>query len=246
MMAYIYNDGGRADAGFKGQAGDCGARAMAIALDLTYKLAYDELAQANKDAGYAKSARNGIHKDVFSKVLEAQGWVWHPAPKFTGRKAYASDMPEGTVIVRMAKHYACVIDGVPHDTFDCSHKMVYGYWAKPSDKTRFNHDEWEQLVTKVPGLHIDTNTMDVGTCYSVMFNGTAISVHTNLLQVNTWVEYHNLLGLNLLEQKVKDCHGAVQRMLHEPASAKYWSVFASFYVAMYCAKLDEVQVGEVA
>lgn len=241
-MAYIYNDGGRADAGFKGQAGDCGARAMAIALDLTYKLAYDELAQANKDAGYAKSARNGIHKDVFSKVLKIQGWVWHPAPKFTGRKAYASDMPEGTVIVRMAKHYACVIDGVPHDTFDCSHKMVYGYWAKPSDKTRFNHDEWDALVTKVPGLHIDTNDC----VYGVMFNNRCISAHNNLLGVNTWIEYHNLLGLNLLERKVKDCHGAVERNLHEPGKAKYWSVFASFYVALYAAKIDEVKVGDAA
>ena len=129
-MAYVYNDGGRADAGYKGTAGDCGARAMAIALGLPYKQVYAELAQANKDMGYAKSARNGIMKDVYDMVLNRHGWVWHTAPKFDGRKARCSDMPSGTVIARQARHFVAVTDGVPQDIWDCTHKMVYGYWAK--------------------------------------------------------------------------------------------------------------------
>ena len=36
-MNYKHNDGGRKAAGYKGVAGDCGARAMAIALQLDYK-----------------------------------------------------------------------------------------------------------------------------------------------------------------------------------------------------------------
>jgi len=129
-MFYKYNDGGRSAAGFKGMAGDCGARAMAIALGLDYKSVYKELAQANADKGYAKSARNGIYKDVFSDVLKRYGWVWFKAPQFVGRKARCSDMPEGVVIAKLAHHFVAVIDGVAHDTWDCTNKMVYGYWAK--------------------------------------------------------------------------------------------------------------------
>ena len=129
-MTYIFNDGGRAAAGLKGTAGDCGARAMAIALGLDYKAAYKELAQANKDMGFAKSARNGIMKNVYDMVLKRHGWVWHSAPKFDGRKARCSDMPTGTVIARQSHHFVAVIDAQPHDIFDCTRKMIYGYWAK--------------------------------------------------------------------------------------------------------------------
>jgi hypothetical protein len=127
---YIYNDGGRSAAGYKGVAGDCGARAMAIALGLDYKAVYKELARANSDNGRAKSARNGIYKDVYSDVLARHGWVWHKAPQFDGRKARCSDMPAGVVIAKQAHHFVAVIDGVANDVWDCTHRMVYGYWAK--------------------------------------------------------------------------------------------------------------------
>jgi hypothetical protein len=39
-------------------------------------------------------------------------------------------MPTGTVIARQASHYVAVINGLAQDTWDCSQKMVYGYWAK--------------------------------------------------------------------------------------------------------------------
>ena len=246
-MAYVYNDGGRADAGYKGSAGDCGARAMAIALDLYYKQAYDVLADANKEAGRPRSARNGINKDVYSKVLERNGWVWHSAPKFVGRKAYASDMPQGTVIARMAGHYACIIDGVPHDTFDCSHKMVYGFWAKPSDKTQFNFDAWSDLLSLSPGLSLDTVESELGVIYAVKFQGHRINVDTDLLSVNTWVEYHNHLSLNLLEQKIKESQAATLRNLDSPSTASFWSAVTCFYVGMHGRKLQRNRrKGEVA
>lgn len=245
-MAYVYNDGGRTDAGYKGTAGDCGARAMAIALDLYYQAAYDELAQANKDAGGAKSARNGIMKDVYSKVLERHGWVWHPAPKFVGRKAYASDMPEGTVIARMAGHFVCIIDGVVQDTFDCSHKMVYGFWAKPSDKTQLNFDAWSDLLSLSPGLSLNTSDTDQGVVYSVVYQGKHISVHTDLINLNSWVEYHSYLGVNILKQKVIECQGATLRHLDSPDAAEYWSVMTTFYVGMRNRKVRQANVGEVA
>lgn len=129
-MEYKLNDGGRQAAGFKGTAGDCGARAMAIALNLDYKAVYKELSQANCDNGRSRSARNGIMKDIYTVVLKRYGWVWHKAPQFIGRKARCSDMPKGSVIAKQAHHLVAVIDGVANDTWDCTHKMVYGYWAK--------------------------------------------------------------------------------------------------------------------
>ena len=129
-MNFIFNDGGRKEAGYKGSAGDCAARAMSIALNIPYKTAYSELAKANKDHGKAKSARNGISKDIYSDVLKLHGWFWNPSPKFIGRKAKCKDMPIGTVIARQAGHYVTVVNGIPQDTWDSSEKMVYGFWAK--------------------------------------------------------------------------------------------------------------------
>ena len=128
-MKYQYNDGGRKAAGFKGVTGDCGARAMTIALGLDYAEVYKELAQANADNGRAKSARNGVMKDVYTEVLKRYGWVWMQAPKFDGRKARCNDLT-GVVIAKQARHFVAVIDGVANDIWDCTHKMVYGYWAK--------------------------------------------------------------------------------------------------------------------
>ena len=125
---FTFNDGGRADTGRKGSAGDCGVRAMSIALGPDYDACYKELAQANKDAGGKKSARNGLKKTVYEKVLNKHGGFWKAAPKFDGRKARAADT-EGVCIARMAGHYCAVIEGVPHDTFDSSKKMVYGVWV---------------------------------------------------------------------------------------------------------------------
>ena len=129
MANFIYNDGGRSLAGYKGTAGDCGARALAIALDVNYRESYGILSEANKDFGFAKSARNGIHKEVYESVLNQLGWYWVSAPKIDGRKARCSDL-KGRVIARQAGHYVAVIDGVPNDIWDCSNRMVYGYWSK--------------------------------------------------------------------------------------------------------------------
>ena len=127
----IYNDGGKSSTGRKGTSGDCGVRAMAIALGLDYDCCYKVLAQANKNAGNKKSARNGLQKSIYDKVLKEHGWVWKSAPKFNGRKAYFSDMPKDkTVIARMAKHFVAVIDQEIYDIWDSSHKMVYGYWEE--------------------------------------------------------------------------------------------------------------------
>ena len=65
---FTYNDGGREAAGYKGKAGDCVCRAIAIAADLPYQQVYDRLAEGNatqrassRTAKRSRSARNGIY-----------------------------------------------------------------------------------------------------------------------------------------------------------------------------------------
>lgn len=128
-MKFVYSDGGRKAAGFKGDAGDCAVRAMAIALGIPYEVAYERLSIANWESVGKRSARNGIYKADFDRVIKDWGWQWFPAPVFDGRKARCSDMV-GTVIAQQARHYVAVINGVPHDKWDCNHKMVYGYWKE--------------------------------------------------------------------------------------------------------------------
>jgi hypothetical protein len=128
-MSYIYCDGGRSQH-FKGTASDCAARAMAIALDLDYMDCYRELAEQNQKSTGKRSARGGIYRKDLDAILRNHGWEWRVAPQFEGRKARASDMPTGPVVARMARHFAAIIDGVPHDIFDSSDKMIYGYWIK--------------------------------------------------------------------------------------------------------------------
>ena len=46
-MEFNFNDGGRAEAGYKATTGDCVTRAVAIAAELPYKEVYDRLAEGN-------------------------------------------------------------------------------------------------------------------------------------------------------------------------------------------------------
>lgn len=135
-MKWVFNDGGREEAGFKGEAEDCVCRAIAIAAERPYKEVYDELAAANKESGGKKSARNGIPKKVIRKYLTDRGWTWTPTMKIgQGCKVHLTpeELPSGRIICSVSKHLCAVLDGVLHDTHDCSRegkRCVYGYYAR--------------------------------------------------------------------------------------------------------------------
>lgn len=142
MTEFIYNDGGRADAGFKGVAGDCCCRAFAIATQKPYKEVYDLINAIGKEnetkknrKGSGKStARNGVYKSDAKKVAEALGMEWVPTMSIgQGCKTHlkAEELPKGRIVCNVSRHYVAVIDGVINDTFDCSRggsRCVYGYW----------------------------------------------------------------------------------------------------------------------
>lgn len=149
-MKLVYNDGGRALAGFKGQARDCVCRSIAIATGLSYKQVYDDLNRLAKKERWVKggsSSRDGVHRVTYDKYLKLLGWKWHPCMGVgTGCKVHLheGELPMGRLIVKVSRHMTCVVDGVIHDTLDpqrhgviCEdgvsrpwRRCVYGYYYK--------------------------------------------------------------------------------------------------------------------
>lgn len=147
---FIYDDGGRADAGFKGTTGDCVTRAIAIAADLPYREVYEALgsgalgdrtimakyelrygAQARRHA----SPRDGVSRRVYDTYLKSLNWWWTPTMHIgSGTTVHLrpDELPGGRAICRLSKHLCAVIDGEVHDTHDPSRdgtRAVYGYWT---------------------------------------------------------------------------------------------------------------------
>lgn len=147
-MRWIRDDGGRADAGFKGTANDCVCRAIAIATGKPYREVYDELnwlgksertglkRTGNKWNGRRSSARTGVYKATIRRYMAALGWTWHPTMAIgQGTKVHLKDgeIPMGRLVVSVSRHSVAVIDGVIHDLGDPSRdgtRCVYGYWSK--------------------------------------------------------------------------------------------------------------------
>lgn len=146
---FVYNDGGRSEAGFKGTTGDCVTRAISIATERDYSTVYKELTAYNEEYSQNRrnrvaksivkkgvSPRNGVHKPIIREYLTKQGWEWHPTMLVgQGCKVHliASELPAGRLIVNVSRHTVAVIDGVVHDTYDCTRegkRCVYGYYTK--------------------------------------------------------------------------------------------------------------------
>lgn len=139
---FQFNDGGRADAGFKGFTNDCVARAIAIASGESYLNVYNAInslannERMRKGQKNQSSARNGVYKDTTHEAMKLFGFEWHPTMTIgSGCTTHlrADELPSGNIIVKVSRHVAAVIDGVIHDTFDPSRngkRCVYGYWSK--------------------------------------------------------------------------------------------------------------------
>lgn len=141
MSEWVFDDGGRTQAGFKGFADDCVVRAICIASGSDYRWVYDEMSGRMKDMGRVGrkgSARNGVTKKVYKPFIEDElGFLWTPTMRIgqgTTVHLLKAELPEGRLIVRASRHLVAVIDGVIHDTHDPSRegtRCVYGYWTYP-------------------------------------------------------------------------------------------------------------------
>ena len=133
-MRFVYDDGGRGAAGFKGHAGDCVARAIAIASGRAYADIYSALssrAGAERKSRGA-SARNGIHtkRKWFKDYMAALGFAWTPTMRI-GRGCTThlvkGELHTGRLVVSVSRHYTAVVDGVVHDTHDPQREETWHY-----------------------------------------------------------------------------------------------------------------------
>ncbi len=151
-VGFVEDDGGRAAAGFHGEAGDCVVRAIAIATQRPYREVYEAVGAAvratppTKRRKEKRSARDGVYKTTYHNFLLERGWRWTATMGIgTGCKVHlcAAELPAGRLICAVSKHLVAVIDGVIHDTYDprriswgpdlrkqTATRCVYGYYSK--------------------------------------------------------------------------------------------------------------------
>jgi hypothetical protein len=142
MKTFKYNDGGRKDAGYKGDAGDCVVRSIAIVTGKPYKEVYDalnilaETERTGKKKKTKSNSRTGVFRVTYEKYLKSLGYTWIPTMGIgTGCRVHvrSDELPKGRLILRVSEHITTMIDGVIHDTYDCSRngtRCVYGYFIK--------------------------------------------------------------------------------------------------------------------
>ena len=132
-MLWVYDDGGRAEAGFKGTADDCVCRAISIATGQPYKEVYDlinaygQKERLSKRRKSKSSARTGVYKETTRKIMKDLGWKWVPTMKVgQGCKVHLteSELPKGRIIASVSKHVVAIVDGVIHDTYDPNNRTV--------------------------------------------------------------------------------------------------------------------------
>lgn len=173
-MKWTYDDGGRTAAGYKGGAGDCVARSIAIATGKPYQEVYDALNALAKNERTGKrkrgksSARSGVYKNTIRRYLESIGWEWVPTMHIgSGCTVHLADgeLPSGRLIVSLSRHVTAVIDGVIHDIGDpqrdtlivkggvqrIARRCVYGYWRESKVKPRFltREERWAETIREI-------------------------------------------------------------------------------------------------
>jgi hypothetical protein len=122
------DDGGRAAAGYKGQAGDCVVRSIAIVTGFPYQKVYDDLFKANEEFRNTSrtklarslkqkndSPRSGTHRVVLKKYLAQLGFQWTPT-MFVGQGCKVhlkkEELPSGTLLVSCSKHITVEMEHV--------------------------------------------------------------------------------------------------------------------------------------
>ena len=125
-MKFINDDGGRAEAGYKGDAGRlCDPRHRHRHRDpLQGRVRRSQRAcrRERPRAGRRRSsARNGVFRQTYHRYMLDMDWVWIPTMQIgSGCQVHLrkKELPKGNLVVRLSKHVTAVIDGKIHDTHD--------------------------------------------------------------------------------------------------------------------------------
>ena len=143
----VIDDGGRSAAGYRGQTGDCGVRALSIATGCGYEAAVEivnrhaaqERPGSKRKRGRGRSSvDDGIYGATFRRIMSTLGWNWTATMRIgQGCRVHLreGELPAvGRLIANVSRHYVAVIDGHWRDTGDpCrfGSRCVYGYWTPP-------------------------------------------------------------------------------------------------------------------
>lgn len=150
-MQFVKDDGGRETAGYRGEAGDCVTRSIAIAAQLPYEEVYAALShgcRTQRKAKHAKhrkvSARNGVYtsRKWFKDYMVSLGFKWVPTMQIgSGCKVHLHDgeLPMGRLVVSVSRHYTAVIGGVIHDTNDPQREV---HCSEPYEGQAIRPDAW--------------------------------------------------------------------------------------------------------
>lgn len=122
---FIFNDGGRAEAGFPlNNAGDCFCRAVSIATELPYRKVWNRLAEIKFALTGKRTADSGIPTgdDLVENYMKELGFV-HVGITHNHDYLTVEDLPNGRLIVNMeadaqsgtCSHAAAIINGIIHD-----------------------------------------------------------------------------------------------------------------------------------
>lgn len=143
VVEVVITDGGRAAAGFKGKAGDCAIRAIAVATGRGYAEVHAELSGFAFDTERPRRGRShsnqkvGFSGSTIRRYMAKIGWKWTPT-MFIGSGCNVhlrpDQLPAGRLVVNLSRHVCAVVDGVVHDAYDPSRsgtRCVYGYWSAP-------------------------------------------------------------------------------------------------------------------
>jgi len=114
------------------KTGDCCVRAIAGATGISYEEVIDRCAY------WAKKKCYGItDKQIVELVLKDLGWVKMKQPrKIDGTKYTVGEMDQILtpkqiqygVLVTIANHHTCIVDGYVQDIWDCRYKSVGNYY----------------------------------------------------------------------------------------------------------------------
>lgn len=149
---FVFNDGGRAAAGYRGLTGDCVVRAIAIASGKPYQEVYGAINVAAKRERRKRgrsNARSGVHRSTYEPYLLSLGFKWIPTMKIgSGCKVHllASELPKGRLVVAVSRHLTAMIDGVIHDTQDPRRGPVAYMKGSESGRAVVDHISPERCV----------------------------------------------------------------------------------------------------
>jgi hypothetical protein len=158
MMKWVYNDGGRLEAGFERPTHDCAVRAVAIATGRPYREIHFVLGLGNatqveirgrRKCGGRRTVNEGVAvgRKWFRDYMRLVGFKWMRVRRglYLGRDA----LPKGRLVVWIDGHLCAVIDGVLHDTYDSSQggtERVRGYWVLRGERQQ---GLWRGLLAKI-------------------------------------------------------------------------------------------------